>query len=736
MHVAAIKMTRRNQLNLAASAWALASALGVAAAHAQTTSQPTPQPTPSAPAEVGVQEVVVTAQRRAEKLQDVPIAIQAITSKAAVAQGITNVQSLNGTVPSLSVSQNGPQNVFFIRGVGSPVAAPNGEQSVAIYIDGIYLYAPVGNMFPIGADLERIEILKGPQGTLFGRNSTAGVIQIITKDPKAEFSGEASIGYGNYNTITADAYITGLIAKNLAADLAVTIKNMGDGYGFNPTTHQDTYRTDQYSARSKWMWTPDAETVVKATFSYDQIDGDLPNRSILRGHVGLDGIVSTVQPYDAVSDFGDSWHGGIYLAALQFDRDLGFAKLENIFSFRTVSPSHFLFDDDATASPIINAAVNEPSTTYTEEVRLLSPPSQKFNWVTGLFYINANTNLYPLDLSGTGVAPPPTHIYEFDYQNLWAIAPYGQATLELFKDTDLTGGVRYNYENISHQGTRVESPIGHVLVPAIPGHQSYDNVSFRVALDHKWTSAVMTYFSVNRSYKSGGYNLAAAPGTSLPPFLPEQLTAYEAGIKSEWLERRLRINASYYHYDYVNIQVQSSVPAGTLTYNGPSAHYDGGDVDFAATPFRGFTLSGGANYVEGYYGHFPNAVAYHDDPALGSFVFGATGKRTVYSPRWSANLAADYVYQSSIGDFDFNANLAYTGKQFTAVDNRLDLPAFAVQNDSVTWNQSNGGPYSVRLWVLNALGRVYYSNILETGTGDWAFYAPPRTFGVTLTRRF
>jgi iron complex outermembrane recepter protein len=194
-------------------------------------------------------EIIVTAQRREENLQSVPISVAAITADSLRAQGVTDIASLNGKVPSLNVSMNGPQNVFFVRGVGSPVAAPNGEQSVALYIDGVYMYAPVGNMFPVGADIDHIEVLKGPQGTLFGRNATAGVIQIVTKDPSQKAGGQLGLGYGNYDTFTSDFYATKGVAENLAANVSGSVKYMGDGYGENTFRGEDAYRTSHL----KWQ---------------------------------------------------------------------------------------------------------------------------------------------------------------------------------------------------------------------------------------------------------------------------------------------------------------------------------------------------------------------------------------------------------------------------------------------------------------------------------------------------
>ena len=267
------------------------------------------------------------------------------------------------------------------------------------------------------------------------------------------------------------------------------------------------------------------------------------------------------------------------------------------------------------------------------------------------------------------------------------------------------------------------APLGTVIGLPGRGEQSYDNVSWRGSLDHKWATGVMTYLSANRSFKSGGYNLgtpATAVGTAYPPYLPERLTAYELGLKTELFDRRLRLNVAAYHYDYENIQVESSTAGLSLTYNGPSAHFNGADADFNAQVAKGFNLSGGLN---------------PSDPADGSFILDATGKRAIYAPLWSGTLAAQYSFFTTVGSVALNASMKYNDRVYTAVDNRLSIPSYVVENDTATWTHPNGN-FSVSLWVLNAFGKVYFNNLLETGTGDWATYAPPRTFGFTLTSRF
>jgi iron complex outermembrane recepter protein len=685
-----------------------------------------------------LQEIVVTAQRREEKVQNVPIAVNVFNAASVAALGVSDTTSLNGVVPSLSISTNGPSNAFFIRGVGSPVAASNGEQSVAIYIDGVYMYSPEGNLFPIGSDVERIEVLKGPQGTLFGRNATAGVIQIITRDPTSEPSAEATIGYGNYQTFNASFWGSTGIAPNLSADLVVDIKHQGQGFGTDLYNGAQTYQLSYDMVKSKWLWTPADGTELRATVSFTRNYGTNSNTQIVPGKLGLNGQVANVPPYDTNANWPDTESDLTYFGSLQFDQTLDFMKIENIVSFRNIPKAFFQLDDDATAAPIINANVWHPSKTSTEELRFLAPAASKVDWVAGVYYINAFVGDTPLGLSGVGVLPttPPDALNEYDTQKLWAIAGYAQATVPLVFDTNLTLGARYNNEHISTSGTYVQFiPPGGYAVDGIPESTSYNNVSWRGSIDHHWTPSIMSYVSANRSFKSGGYNLDSAPGTTLAPFLTEQVTAYEFGTKSDLFGRRLRVNLSPYYYDYKNIQVQSSIPAGTFIANGPSAHFAGVDADLSVAATESLTFSGGFNYVRGHYGSFPGAVGFTGNPFQGQIEFNGTGKETVYTPLWSSTLSADYVLPTAVGTFKLNANAKQSNSVYTAVLNRQTIPPYVVENDSISWSPA-GDRYSVRFWILNAFDRVYFNNRLETGTGDWQVFAPPRTYGLSFTAKF
>ena len=724
------KSVRSKPLLMATTATAIAIFAGYPATLLAQDTQPQAE-APAADRDGGLEEIVVTAQRRDQRLQDVPISVTALTETAIKSSGITNTAAFNGMVPSLVVTQSGPSSLYFIRGAGSAIAAPNGEQAVAVYIDGVYIYSPVGNIFPINNDIQRIEVLKGPQGTLFGRNATAGVIQVITKDPSATPSLEASLSYGNYKTFTGDAYATMGIAEGLSTSVSVYAKRMGDGYGTNLFDGSEIYKTDQTAVRNKWLWAPTETTQIRASFAFTEVKGTNYELQIMPGKLGLDGQVSNLKRFQTNTNWPNAFIGRTYTGALQINQELSFANLENIVSYRSVPKALYQTDNEGSPLPIVNADVDEPSKTFTQELKLSSLPGAPFDWTTGFYYIRGKTGLTPLDLSGVAIATDGSHLYEFDTQTLKSLSFFGQATFRLAEGLSVTGGLRYNFEKISHEGVSVEAPLGNVLVPPVPGKQSDETLNWRAAIDYQWSPTVMTYVSATRSFKSGGYNLAAVPGTSLPPFDTEKLTAYEIGLKTELFDRRLRFNLAGYYYDYRNIQVQANFPAGQITSNGPKATIKGVEAELEARLSREFSIRGGLNYLDGSYGNFPGAIGFTESPFNPSFEFNGRGRTSVYTPRWSGNISADYGVDTGIGRFTANANMNFRSAMFVAVTNRIRNPGYTVVNSSLSFTP-NDGPFTVRVWALNLFDERYLNYRTESALGDYQVWAPPRTYGITL----
>jgi iron complex outermembrane receptor protein len=665
-----------------------------------------------------LQEVVVTAQKRTERLQDVPLSDSVVSAADAAARGITDVNDLQMAVPGLVVNHTANEGNIFIRGVGTNLFGPSSEQTVAMYVDGVYMPSPEANLFDFN-NIDRVEVLKGPQGTLFGRNTTGGVVQIITKDPTQALGADVSVGYANFDTVTAQGYLTGGLTDSLATDLAVMYANQGTGWGTNFTTGMENgiQAKNSYALRNKWKFTPSDSTTVKLLLDYSRQYSKFDYQLVPGVISPVDGVSTYPGPYNALGDLRDYELVKAKGASLQIEQDAGAVGITNILAYRHTEVGYLLDQDD---TPVVAADLMLPSLAHnwSEELQIHSRKDSKIQWLVGGFYYDAYAAYTPVDINLGAV-----QIY--DYQKTRSAAGFGQATAPLIFDTNLTLGVRYTSEQQEFQGTTY---VGGTDLGTFPSEQSFSKVTWRAALDHHFTEDVMGYVSANRGFKSGGYNMIVVAGTD--SFLPETLDAYEIGAKTEWFQHRLRVNAAAFLYNYTNIQIEVPIAGGTTTVNGPKARIKGAEADVQAEPAPGLILTAGLTYLDGKYTDYPDALSI--GPEGDSTTVDATGNRTVASPKLTGNTSASYLIKTLHGNFQPTVNFSYNDGFYFYADNRLEQPSYWLLNASLTWYLPNNR-FSVQAWGKNLNDRVYYEGRSEQGgLGDAQRQAAPRTYGVTL----
>ena len=679
----------------------------------------------------GVQDIIVTAQRTGQSLQKVPIAVNVVSGADLTTRGLTDTGALSAAVPNLSLNRNGVVANPYLRGIGSNGSNPNDEQSVATYVDGVYIASPLGNIFSLN-NIARIEVLKGPQGTLFGRNATGGVIQIVTRDPSKTPGVEASVGYGNYDTLEGALYATTGLGSDLAIDLATTYSKNFDGYGRDTFRNADILQRADFAIRSKLLWTPDATTEIRLSGDYSDVHTSGTDYQLAQGVIGADGVSTYPGERRTTTNFPNRAKNEARGASLRVDQDLDFARLVSISAYRRTTGT-YLLDQDATPVSIVDATLAQKARTISQELQLLSAKGSKIDWLIGGYYFNGDYAYDPAHLAGLGIVGlfgvPAADI--FGEQRTRSLSAYGQATVEIFADTRLTGGLRYTHERQAVDG-RVA--IGGVTVVAPPTQrQGFNKLTWRVAVDHQFTPGVLGYVSYNRGIKSGGYNLLG-PGS--PGYRPESLDAYEVGLKSDLFDRLVRLNIAAFYYDYKDIQVQSLQAGAINTSNAAKAHVKGIDADITIVPTRDLTLSGGIGYTDGEYTRFPNAVFTPPSPLNGPATLGdASGNDLQNAPRFTANAAANYTIPSSVGEFLLSASISYRSKTYVTPDNRLAIPGYALANASLGWT-ANNGVFGARLWVRNLFDKDYYVSRIEQALGDIQYQGTPRTYGVTLSTKF
>jgi iron complex outermembrane receptor protein len=715
------------------------SGTAVAAEETQPTTGTTTQPTQPAQVEV-LEEIVVTAQRRLENLQDVPITVTAMPAAALAAAGITNTADLVNVVPGMLVQTSAGYSLPHLRGVGITAIGAGIENSVALYVDGVY--RGVSSSDAVGLNnIAQVEVEKGPQGTLFGRNATGGLIQVTTLDPTAGFSASAHAGYGNYHTVQSDAYVGGG-TDFVAGDLAVQLTHQGEGYGTNLATGQDINRMDMnLSVRSKWILHPVDGTRLTLILDNAETDNSL---SALRNYQNYPNVyypggmpipnLPTLDVDDDAQPLRRMHEQGV---SLQLDQDIDIVKLVNTVAYRRDLYTYDV-DFDLGPRPYSLNDTRQEDNQLTEELRLLSNSDSSLTWMTGLFYYGAHNGFQPQNIyfSGTAVNPakPLTHVLNETVQTTNSLALFAQATQKLTQMTELTVGLRYTGEKRALLGTDTGFLNGVVPVSLANVNTSFrtNTPTWRLALDHHFTDDVNGYVSYNRGFKSGGYNV---PAPALPAYSPEKLDAYETGLKTQFLERRLTVNTAFFYYNYQNIQVSRFVNGSPEVYNGGKAKLYGLDLDATVRVTQGLTLSAGLELEHDRFTDFPNADFFqscaHPYPTVCSL--SANGKQLPQTPAASGTINLDYRVSVSNSELHFNVNEAANSGYYYQPNNEIKQSAYGLLNGSIGWTYSH---YNVTLWGKNLTDVIYATAVNPAPTAISAAYAAPRTYGVTLGAKF
>ena len=687
-----------------------------------------------------IQEITVTAQRRSEGLQSVPISVNAFSAQQLVSTGVASTADLPMVTPGLVFGQQVGYAQPFLRGVGSTAVSPGLENPVATVVDDIYYAQVLGSIMTFD-NVAQVEVDKGPQGTLFGRNATGGLIQVTTKDPTQDFNGSVAATYGNYKTVGADIYLSGGITSDLATNLAVHIDNQGEGFGRNVITGQDINRSRDVDVRNKWLFKPSDQTEVKLILDFERVNsssayGTAPGSTPV-GAPEFTGNRQDIAGY--YQPFGTIDQGG---ASIRIRQNLDLGQFVSITAYRHMqSECQCVATLAVDPTLAISVVVHEMHHQFSQEFQLQSPESSAFQWTTGAYFFDAVAAWQPSTITG-GYVAPYEYLNQTSDQRTVSGALYGQGTMEVLPATNLTVGLRYTYE-------RHSIVVGEVGV-ASPGYEaysftSYDNPSpisfkkptWRLALDHQFTPDVMGYISYNRGFKSGGFEDIVIPALQ---FQPETLDAYEIGAKSEFFGKRVQLNTSAFLYNYKNMQNAIYYASSELIYNSASSKLYGLDVDGKVGITKNLAFTASAEWLHTYYASFANANFATPIPGGGTTYttrppLGAKGHRLPLAPIGTVSAGLDYTVETGFGSMVFNVTDAYNSGWFAEPDNRLRQPSYNIVNARTSLNSEDRSE-TLSVWGKNLTNIDYLTALASAPNGDFASYAPPRTYGVTWTKRF
>lgn len=773
--------------------------------------------------------VTVTATRREENIQSTGASVSALDSEALLDRSVQSVEDVADMVPGLHVSNYQGDTSIFIRGIGTPVIVAGADSSTATYLDGVYLSraAAIGPGF---FDIERVEVLRGPQGTLYGRNATGGAVNIITKRPTDEFAGEARLILGNYDRTHAFAALSGPLNDRVRARLAVQ-KEDRDGYttvhlprGTLPASQPDrtfdaedkhdiTARTtvevdltptamltltgDYYKADDR------ANVFHFASLGYqDEVSGWLGTRegSQTLPYFGIknSGRISAPASRDTFSAVDYFNETSVWGLTGRLDWALGDYDVQVITGYKNSNPDfQNSFDLGDTFNTYIHRA--EDHEQWNADFQLSSPSGGRFSWIAGGGYFSEENDIQNnifgdfwepiltqglLDLQTAGVLPPfPVSIPEstlccelhlngrqeteafnifidtsFDLTDrltLKAGLRYSEEERDGFQNFDLAflpsapGGslVRFAPEVLFFPNAVSESrdgvqpdPFGFVVAP-VEGPATFDATTPKFALE--WTAAddLLLYASAQRGFKSGGYNIGSSQRT---PYEPEEIWAYEAGLKAGLLDKRLRLNAATFIYDYTNLQAQDSIANQPIIRNVGKAEVRGAEVEIAALLGNVFQLDGSVTYLDAVFteGELTEPLRpapLTDEP--GSTLRNLDGLRLPRAPEWKMNIGAQADFAAFGGDLTLRADYAWQDQVFFTVFNinAASQDSYGVLRARATYAPGHG-QYKVALFGENLTDETYFTNQILTGTTYGAEFVgslgTPRTFGIELSTQF
>ena len=740
-------MSRKHQLMACVFSFSMVSTAG---AWAQSATEPPPPPSQ-------VDEVVVTALKRSQTLTSVPASISALDSKALEQRGVTTLNDIQLQTPSLSFGTALGTNQVSIRGVGLTIATGAGEPGVAVHLDGVYEARPALSSLA-EFDLERVEVLKGPQGTLYGRNATAGAVNFISRAPTNEFEGYAKIGYAQFNEFHAEGVVSGPLTSGVRGRLGITYTDRGQGFLENFAPGQgDVDKVRNLGARGRLAFdlSPDATLDLELTYlhtSGSQIyltpESPLDPNTVAFNPALATALYSTSPTRTAIDTPHMSRTATSPVATLSWD--LGFAKLKSISGYSYIKSSA-VTDADGTSAKMGSLPNGYTSRQFTQEFDLTGTIGN-LDWIGGAYYLHENYKAYqdvifangftaPYPIPGVGIIPIPVFApgdttYQHWSEKRQSYAAFVDGTYHVTPKFGVFAGARYSHDEFTMNQTVGTLPAGFAC-QNLTNTVDFSSVTPRVGFQYQAEKGSNLYGSVSRGYKSGGLNF----GTCNDSYNPEKLTAYELGYKQRFAENGITFGAAAFYYDYRDLQVYQLRPitsgGGSFIDNAPRATVKGVEGDFAWQPNEHFQMNLGLSFLDAKYEEYSNT----DSSILGAGPQDLKGFRIPKSPTFTGNLGLQYTSSDigGLGHFTLRGEAYHSAKQYyTEFNKPQDMQgAYTIYNAYLTW-QFADDKYSARLYARNLTDEHYFNFVTSSPLSGTTLvtYAPPRQVGIELSVKF
>ncbi|NIB39017.1 TonB-dependent receptor [Pseudomaricurvus alkylphenolicus] len=730
-----------------------------------------------------IEEIVVTAQKRAQNLQDVPIAVTALSADKLAKGAVVTLSDISQNVPGLTITDTQADDVrISVRGINSDDASFAAEQSIPVYLDGAYM----GIGLPLIGDLEdiaQVEVLKGPQGTLFGRNALGGAVSVTTADVSDDFEGKVSARLGTYDLRKLNTTINlPLIDDTLA--MRVNLGKLDrDGWAKNIVTgDRDGWEQDRWLARVKLKWTPTDDLEITWTSDKKKEDDHVgynhlneltdifgnpgtafPRTAFSPAAFDITGTKTASGSYNIAAAFGgapgvsDEPHvnnrisrdieGHAAKAVWDINDDL---TLTSITSYRVLE-SYIEEDRDGTEYLLASVRSGIDSDEFSQEFRL-NGTGENIDWFIGVSGFKQEVDGLSDSSFGSYILGSVLRERNENISEIESYGIFGDVIWSVTDKLSLTWGARYSYDEkvnkiltpaqdtlgpginalFPHAGQLTDSQAN--LDPSLANlKEDWVNFSMRGAVSYQFSNEVMAYLNISQGYKSGGFNgyplVDLGTGLSAPgqmePFDEEIITAYELGVKSTLMDGRLRFNASYFYYDWEDLQVQTENNGVIRTDNAGKAVGQGIDLELAFHATENLALSASLGWLD--------TELKEGIPGNPDFVEGS--ERT-YSPSFSGNVAADYfVAVSDLGEVYFHVDYSYNGEQL--ISPGLEMDSYGLVNARVGFTDPEGG-LDISLWSRNLTDEEYLTSNKDFSTVGFTSLKrnEPRTYGVDVSYHF
>lgn len=702
-----------------------------------------------------LEEILVTAERREVSLQDTAISITAFTGEQLAQAGVETSEQLTGFTPGLNIQRDVIGKVV-MRGIGTENFTVAGDPGVAVSIDGAYLSRSSIAIFDL-YDLDRVEILRGPQGTLYGRNATGGAINFITGKPTEEFDGYISADYGNYDKIRVEGAISGPLGENISARLSGLSHNRdgftdnlfpGIGGGLNELDDKDLW-----AVRGQLEFRPsDTLTVLVSVDNYEDDSVASPYKYTADPLIYFGGapfpnplggdLFTVSQGYELDTPGFPDWSAPSPGQASQtgvtgtiiWDVTPGLT-VKSVSAWRDMS-FEWLNDGDGIEAYLVNYWQDDESELFTQELQLISDTGGKLNWIIGGYFLTEESDSrigIPLPL-GAGL---PLAVLIEGSSETDAFAAFGEASYNVFDRLAVTAGVRYSYEEKSARYVDDRTSLGAPAPGMIDDSDSWNAFTPKFGLDYFINDEIMLYGTVTWGFKSGGFNMLAIQ----PSYDEEEVVSYEIGFKSRFNQGRTQLNASAFYYDYEDLQVGKVVELNATIENAAEATIYGAEIELDTLLTDQFRVSAGVSILETEYDSFIT----EDKDLPGAPSVSLEGNDLPRAPGFTSSVSAQYILPlGGLGELEAWFNWQHTDSQYFTPFNRasFEQDSYNLVNVRLSYRPTENWELSV--YGNNLDDEEYFTNALESGVPTPGvdrvvpqfFVGAPRTYGVRIKYLF